>query len=80
MTYSSLKGNLQELITAKRRKAFIAYEKGSDTQALGLLAAEYCNWSAPAIYDVITTILEDSNFHSLNEQWQKLIEPKKKQS
>ena len=74
MSCSAQKGTLQELVTAKRRKSFTDFEKGSDEEALGVLAAEFCNWSSPAIFKVISAILEDSNFHELNSQWQELID------
>ena len=65
------------LVKAQRQESFIDYEKGTDEEALGILVADFCGHSSPAIFEVITAILEDSNFHTLNEQWQKLINPEK---
>ena len=69
---------LHRLVLEQRKDSFTEPEKASIFEALGIMCAHYCGWSSPAIFQVISAILEDSNFHTLNAQWHELIEEKEK--
>ena len=48
-------------------------ESADDLETLGILVSKHCDWSIDGIAKVIHAALEDSNYHTLNEQVTKVI-------
>ena len=78
MTASSTIIKLQEAVTLCRNEVFIKPETASDFDALGILIANYCKWQGKNMQEVVYSMLEDANFHTLNKQieevWNKKAE------
>ena len=78
MTQEQILAKLKLLIKEQKRQSYIAPETIRDAEALGVLCAKYNLWSAPGIFDVVSSMLEESNFHTLNGQWKELIGERKR--
>jgi hypothetical protein len=48
-------------------------ESADDLETLGILVSQHCEWDIDQIAKVIHAALEDSNYHTLNEEISKVI-------
>jgi len=63
---------LKVLITAKRASAYVDPVQPTDYEVLGVIIAEFCGYEKTRLKRVIHSMLEDSNFHTLNAEISKL--------
>ena len=71
---------LKPLLEKIRRECFMPEyrEKITDTECMGLVLSKYFEWGGIEIAEATVYALEDSNFHKLAGELEKLIEEEKK--
>ena len=74
MNQEDINAGLEELILEQKSLSFTNPKEANTGEALGIVVSNYCQWSSPAIFEVIESILEDSNFHELNAAFRSLVE------
>lgn len=62
----AIKTLIEDTVKAKFMEEYQAGIK--DTEALGVMLSSYFEWDGIQILDCFQAALEDSNFHSLNEE------------
>lgn len=65
---------LKKIIAEKAKTAFVSGYQASDEEVLGMILSQYFKWSGLSVLKACYYGLEDSNFHTENEEILKMIE------
>lgn len=68
----SIEKKLKQLISEQKKQSFINPDSVLDSEALGIMISQYFKWDGKQIFLTSYNAFEDSNFHSLNEKFEKL--------
>lgn len=65
---------LEILIKATRQRVFLPEyrDQTTDADVLGIMLAKYLGWDGSKILEATYSALEDSNYHTLNKEIEKL--------
>jgi len=75
MIEEEIKKEIKQLIEKVKKEVYTPeyQNKATNEETLGVIIAKYLGWDGHGIIEVTSSALEDSNFHTLNEQVLSLI-------